>query len=76
LLGFAVWRFRKSQRHAGLFGTLAILVISLGAMMASGCGGSISQNSAPPGTYVIQVFGVGDNTNVTQYQSVTLTITK
>jgi hypothetical protein len=44
--------------------------------MASGCGGSISQNSAPPGTYVIQVFGVGDTTNVTQYQSLTLTITK
>jgi hypothetical protein len=29
-----------------------------------------------PGTYTIQVTGVGANSNITHYQNITLTITK
>jgi hypothetical protein len=43
-------------------------------MLVSGCSG-FSQSSAAPGTYVIQVTGVGANSDITHYQNVTLTIT-
>jgi hypothetical protein len=44
-------------------------------MLATGCIG-YTQSSAAPGTYTIQVVGVGANSNVTEYQNVTLTITQ
>jgi hypothetical protein len=72
-LGWILWRFRK--RHAGILGTVLLLVLSGAAMLATGCGG-FSQSSAAPGTYTIQVVGVGANSNVTEYQNVTLTITQ
>jgi hypothetical protein len=72
-LGWILWRFRK--RHAGVLTTLLILVLSGAALMATGCGG-FTQTSATPGTYTIQVVGVGASSDVTQYQNVTLTITK
>ena len=53
---------------------MLILVLSGAAFMATGCIG-FTQNSAAPGTYTFQVVGVGVNSNVTQYQTVTLTIT-
>jgi large repetitive protein len=72
-LGWILWRFRK--RHAGLLSTVLILVLGGAALMATGCGG-FTQTSATPGTYTIQVVGVGASSDVTQFQNVTLTITK
>jgi hypothetical protein len=73
-LGWMVWSFRK--RHVSVLSTVLVLVLTGAAMLASGCGGGFSQSSAAPGTYVIQVTGVGTSSNVTQYQTVTLNITK
>ena len=73
-LGWILWRFRK--RHASVWSVVLILVLSGAAMLATGCGGGFTQNNAAPGTYTIQVVGVGANSNVTEYQAVTLTITK
>jgi large repetitive protein len=72
-LGWTVWKFRK--RHAGVLSTALVLVLTGAALVATGCGG-FTLHTAAPGTYVIQVAGVGTNSNVTQYQAVTLTITK
>jgi hypothetical protein len=68
-----LWRFRR--RHAGVLSMLLVLVLSGAALMATGCGG-FTQNTAAPGTYSFQVVGVGTNSNVTEFQNVTLTITK
>jgi hypothetical protein len=72
-LGWILWRFRK--RHAGVLSTVLILILSGAALMATGCIG-FTQSSAAAGTYTIQVVGVGASSDVTQYQNVTLTITK
>jgi hypothetical protein len=72
-LGWILWRFRK--RHAGVLSTILILALSGAAFLAAGCGG-FTQHSAAPGTYTIQVVGVGQNSDVTQYQNVTLTVTQ
>ena len=73
LMGWVLSSFRR--RHAGLLSMLLILILSGAAMMATGCGG-FTQNTAAPGTYSFQVVGVGANSNVTEFQNVTLTITK
>jgi hypothetical protein len=52
-----------------------VLLMGVAAMLVTGCSG-FSQLSAAPGTYVIQVTGVGANSNITRYQNVTLTITQ
>ena len=72
-LSWILWQFRK--RHASVLATVLILVLSGAAMLASGCGG-FTQSSAAPGTYTIQVVGVGVNSNVTEYKNVKLTITQ
>jgi len=72
LMGWITWKFRK--RHSSVWSVVLILVLSGAAFMATGCIG-FTQNSAAPGTYTFQVVGVGVNSNVTQYQTVTLTIT-
>lgn len=72
LIGWIGWRFRK--RNAAFFTVLLLLALS-GAMFVTGCGG-FSQKSAAPGTYTIQVTGVGTGSNVTHYQTITLTFTK
>jgi hypothetical protein len=72
-LGWILWRFRK--RHGSVWSVVLILVLSGAAILATGCGG-FTQNSAAPGTYTIQVVGVGANSDVTEYQNVTLNITK
>jgi hypothetical protein len=72
-LGWILWRFRK--RNAGILSMVLILAFSAAAMLATGCIG-YTQSSAMPGTYTIQVIGVGANSNVTEYQNVTLTITQ
>ncbi|HEY1901377.1 MAG TPA: Ig-like domain repeat protein [Terracidiphilus sp.] len=73
LLGWVLWRFRK--RHASILSTVLILVLSGAALMATGCIG-FTQHDATAGTYTFQVVGVGVNSNVTEYQNVTLTITQ
>jgi large repetitive protein len=71
--GWVLWRFRR--RHFGLLTTVLVLLLSGAAMLATGCSG-FTQSSAAPGTYVIQVVGVGANSDVSHYQNVTLNITK
>jgi hypothetical protein len=70
--GCVFWRFRK--RHTGWMTAALVLLLGGAAMMVSSCGG-FSQSSASPGTYVIQVTGTGDNSNISRYQNVTLVIT-
>ena len=73
LFGFVFWRFRR--RHAGfLLGALVMLLA--GAFSLSGCSASFSQITAAPGTYTIQISGVGAGSNLSHYQNVTLTVTK
>jgi hypothetical protein len=52
-----------------------VLMLAGVGLMTTGCT-SFTQSSAAPGTYVIQVNGVGANSQVSHYQNVTLTITK
>jgi len=66
-------RFRK--RHAAAFTMVLVLLFSSAAVLISGCGG-IGSSSAVPGTYVIQVTGVGANSNLVHYQNVTVTVTQ
>jgi large repetitive protein len=73
-LGVIVWKFRK--RNARLLSMVLIFVLTGAAMLATGCGGSFTQSTAAPGTYVIQITGVGTQSNVTQYEPFTLIITK
>jgi large repetitive protein len=70
--GWVSWRFRK--RNALVFGAFLALFLS-GAMLVTGCG-SFTEHSAVPGTYTIQITGVGSNSNITHFQAITLTITK
>jgi len=71
-LGWIGWRFRK--RNAVFF-AVALAVCLSGALAVTGCGG-FTQQSATPGTYTLQVTGVGANSNVTHSQNITVTITK
>jgi hypothetical protein len=71
--GCLLVRFRKRD-WAG-FTTILLLLLAGAAMVATGCSG-FSQASATPGTYVIQVNGTGVKSNISHYQSFTLTITK
>jgi hypothetical protein len=73
MLGWFVWRFRK--RNSSVWSVAIILALSGAAFMATGCVG-FTQSSAAAGTYTLQVVGVGVNSNVPAYQTVTLTITK
>jgi hypothetical protein len=72
--GFVFLRFRKRLAPALSSALLLLLAASLLTGL-TGCSG-ISQSSAAPGTYVIQVFGAGVNSNDTHFQNVTLTITQ
>ena len=71
--GWVVWRFRR--RHAMAFTTMLVLLLFGAALFVTGCG-EISYTSAQPGTYVIQVTGVGSNSDIAHYQNVTLNITQ
>ena len=73
LFGWLAWRFRK--RNGSIWSVVLILALSGAALLSTGCSG-FTQNSAKPGTYTIQVVGVGENSNVEQYQNITLTITQ
>jgi large repetitive protein len=66
--------YRRSRRKLASIFISTLLLLSAAALI-TGCGG-ITQVSAAPGTYVIQVFGAGVNSNITHFQNVTLTITQ
>jgi len=66
--------YRRRRRKVTSTITFALLFLAAGALL-TGCTG-ITQISAAPGTYVIQVFGAGVNSNITHFQNVTLTITQ
>lgn len=72
LFGCIFWRFRK-RNAAMLVGALVLFLA--GAFAVTGCGG-FTQGSAAPGTYTLQVGGVGTGTNVSHYTNITLVITK
>ncbi len=73
IFGLALWRFRK--RNPAALAALLVLFLA-GAITVTGCGASFSQHTAAPGTYTIQVGGVGTASNISHYTNVTLTITK
>jgi hypothetical protein len=73
LFGGLFRRFRR--RYARVMTVALVLLLGGAALAVSGCGG-FTQSSASPGTYVIQVTGVGADSNITRYENVTLTITK
>lgn len=76
LPGWMVFRFRRRNGSALASLAVALLaaVLSCSALLASGCNG-ITQSSAAPGTYVLQITGTGTGSNVIQYANLTLTIT-
>lgn len=73
LSGFVLWHFRKCA--ALVRNALLILVFAVTAALVNGCGG-IGKSSAVPGTYAIQVVGVGINSNISQYVPLTVVVTK
>jgi len=70
--GWTLWLFRK--RHAAVFTAAIVVLLGGAALLTTGCSG-FTQSSAAPGTYVIQVVGVGADSNITHYENVTVTIT-
>jgi large repetitive protein len=72
---FGAWFWRLRRKHGAALLAAAVCFLA-GAISLSGCGGSFSQISAAPGTYTIQVGGVGSGSNTSHYQNVTLTVTK
>jgi sugar lactone lactonase YvrE len=74
--GAYLWRFRK--RHAMVTASLLVLLLGGASMIMNGCGG-LTQSSAKPGTYSIQVvasgyLGSSSSSNVSHSQTVALTI--
>jgi len=69
----ALWRYRR--RYTLVCNAVLALVLCAATMAVTGCSG-ITQITAAPGTYVIQVFGAGVNSSDSSYQNVTLTITQ
>lgn len=73
LFGFAFWRFRK---NAGALRLLVVVAMLAGTtFLMTGCGG-FTQNSAKPGTYVIQVTATGTQTGVTHVANLTVEVTQ
>jgi hypothetical protein len=74
-LGFGCIFWRMRRRNARILTVALILVLTVAAFVSTGCSG-FSQATAAPGTYVIQVTGTGTTSNVIEFQSVNLDITK
>jgi sugar lactone lactonase YvrE len=72
-LGFFFWGARR--RNPRVFAAVLALLVSA-AFLVTGCSGGFTQASASPGTYVIEVTGIGAGGGVSHYHNVTLTITK
>jgi hypothetical protein len=73
LFGCLFWRLRR--HHSAVFTTLAVVLFGLASLAITACNG-FTQSSAAPGTYVIQVTGTGNNSDIQHYQNVTITITR
>jgi hypothetical protein len=73
LFGFAFFRLRR--RTASLLTMVLVAVLSLGALMATGCN-SFGASKVAPGTYTIEITGTGTQSNTIHYTTLTLTITK
>ncbi len=71
--GLILSRFRK--RHRPIFPFAILLLLSGIATLLNGCNG-YTQASAAPGAYLIQITATGANSNLTESQSVMLTITQ
>ena len=71
--GCLFWRLRK--RHRAAFTTMAVVLFAFASMAITACNG-FTQISASPGTYLIQVIGTGNNSDIVHYQNVSITITK
>jgi hypothetical protein len=71
--GWILLRFRR--RNMGLLTMVLVLALSAAALFTTGCNG-FSMSSVPPGTYPIQITGLGTKTNMVNFQNVTLNITK
>ena len=77
LFGWLLWRSRKRYASvlAVVLATTLFTAVSAAALLINGCGG-ITAESAPAGTYVVQVTGTGVNSNVIAYGTLTVTVTK
>jgi hypothetical protein len=73
VFGCIFWRARR--RNKAVFSVVLGLLFA-SAILVTGCSGGFSQSSATPGTYVIQVTGIGAKSSFSNYQNVKLTITK
>jgi hypothetical protein len=70
-LGYGFWRKKRRPVLA-----LCALILSTAAILSSaGCGG-LQVNGTPPGSYTFQVTAEGQNTGVSQSQTMTLTVTQ
>ncbi len=73
IFGLIFWRLRR--RSASLLTMVLIAVLSLGALVATGCN-SFGASTVTPGTYTFEVTGIGTQSNTIHYATVNLTITK
>ncbi len=74
-LFFGCLFFSLRKRHRAIFTTLAVVLFGFASMAVTACNG-FTQVSATPGTYVIQVTGTGNSSDIVHYQNVTITIAK
>jgi sugar lactone lactonase YvrE len=73
LFGFVFWRLRR--RTASMLTVVLVAVLSLGALMATGCNGFGGSNVIP-GSYTIEITGTGTQSDTIHYTTLTLTVTK
>jgi hypothetical protein len=73
---FFGWIFRRlRRRYEGLLMMVLVVALSAAALFTTGCNG-FSMSSVAPGTYPIQITGLGTKSNMVHFQNVTLNITK
>ena len=73
IFGFAFFRLRR--RSASLLTMALVAVLSLGALMATGCN-SFGASTVTPGNYTVEITGTGSQSNTIHYAILTLNITK
>lgn len=73
MFGFIFWRMRR--RSASLLTMMLVAVLSLGALMATGCN-SFGSSTVVPGTYSVVITGIGTQSDTVHYTTLTLNITK
>jgi len=73
IFGFAFFKLRK--RSASLLTMALVAVLSLGALVATGCN-SFGASTVTPGNYTVEITGTGSQSNTIHYTTLTLNITK